>query len=171
MEELHDIVDRNDRVVGQATFAEARERNLIIRVVHNWILNSHGKLLFQFRAAHKKSNPRSFDASVGGKLAAGETYDDAVLRETQEELGISASPEHIGDFFVDVPSERKFVRVYLSRHDGPFQGWEQEAIALEWMSPAEALGLMHRFPYLFCGTDSLDIVCSFLERQQQQIRC
>ena len=102
--------------------------------------------------------PRCFDASVGGKLSAGETYEQAVLRESQEELGITVEPTYVGKFFVDIPHEYKFVAVFFSRHAGPFTGWEEEAERLEWMTWDEFNSLSERFPYLFTTRDSLKLV-------------
>jgi len=157
MKGLHDIVDRADHVIGQATADEAMDRNLIIRVAHNWIVNDKGQYLLQFRATHKRSMPRRFDASVGGKVDAGETYDQAVIRETSEELGINVTPVYAGKFFFDMPGEYKFVAVYYSFSNGPFTNWQDEAEALEWMSFDEHQALYQRFPYLFCGNESLPI--------------
>jgi hypothetical protein len=42
MSELYDYVDRDDNVMGQTTFEDAREKGRIIRVVHNWVLKPEG---------------------------------------------------------------------------------------------------------------------------------
>lgn len=131
MAELHDIVDKNDKVIGQMSYAQAREEQKIIRVVHNWIINSQGRVLFQFRKASKTSYPRHYDAAVGGKVMAGESYESAVKRESEEELGIKVKPTYAGKLFVDIPYEYKFIHIYYSIHDGPFTGWEEEAESLE----------------------------------------
>ena len=73
MLDLFDYVDQNDQIIGQTTYDDARALGRIIRVVHNWIINDQGQILFQFRAAHKKSIQRRFDASAGGRVDAGET--------------------------------------------------------------------------------------------------
>jgi 8-oxo-dGTP pyrophosphatase MutT (NUDIX family) len=119
--------------------------------------------LFQFRGAHKVSMPRRFDASCGGRVDAGETYDQAVVRETREELGIETNPQFIGKVFIDSPKEYKFINVYKSFHTGPFSGWEDEAEALEWMSIDEARTLYARFPYLFCGVESMKLLMKSFE--------
>ncbi len=160
-EELFDIVDKDDNVIGQATYAEARENNKIIRVVHNWIINDEGKVLFQFRSAHKVAHPRCFYASAGGRVDAGENYDIAVVRETKEELGIDVAPKFIGKLLEEHPTDNKFIGLYFSTHNGPFTGWEVEADALEWMTFEEIDSMRKRFPYLFAGNGSLDTFLNY----------
>ncbi len=162
MSELFDFVDRDDNVIGQTTFDDARAQNRIIRVVHNWIINSEGKILFQFRAAHKLNRPRHFDASVGGRVNAGEDYDAAVVRETREELGLDVNPTYIGKVIADDSAHHKFVSVYYTPHNGPFSGWEAEAECLEWMNVSEVKFMTERFPYLFCQTPSLGLLMNYL---------
>jgi isopentenyldiphosphate isomerase len=165
MTELYDYVDRDDNVIGQTTFDEARAQNRIIRLVHNWVVNGDGQILFQFRAAHKKNRPRHFDASVGGRVNVGEDYDHAVVRETREELGIqNVTPLFLGKVMANVSSPHKFVGVYMTHYDGPFSGWETEAECLEWMQKSEVRFMIGRFPYLFCQTPSLNLLLKKLER-------
>lgn len=162
MTDLFDYVDKNDQIIGQTTYDDARSLGRIIRVAHNWIINDQGKILFQFRAAHKKSMPRRFDASTGGKVDAGESYDSAVTRETKEELGIETNPIYLDKIYIDQPEEYKFVSIFYTRHNGPFTGWEAEAEHLEWMSVGEYRDLNARFPYLFCGSLSLNVLINKL---------
>ena len=44
------------------------------------------------RTAHKLVSPSCYDMFVGGVLGTGETYDEAALREAEEELGVSGLP-------------------------------------------------------------------------------
>ncbi len=156
-EELFDVVDKDDNVIEQATYADARENGKIIRVVHNWIINDEGKVLFQLRAAHKVSMPRHFDCSVGGKVDAGETYEKAVVRETKEEMGVDVSPTFVGKYYVDRPKEYKFISVNFSEYNGVVTGWEEEAEVIEWMTFDEANQMIKRFPYLFCAHKSFEM--------------
>ena len=59
------------------------------RTFHLWILKDNGKtLLMQRRAKQKTIAPNKIDVTVGGHYQTGETLND-VLRETEEEIGIS----------------------------------------------------------------------------------
>jgi len=90
---LIDIVDENDNVIGQKEKDDVHRDGDLHRVVHVWVLNSKNELLCHRRADSKKVYPGFWDIIVGGHLNAGETYEDAALREVEEEIGIKFSKD------------------------------------------------------------------------------
>ncbi|RFE02204.1 Nudix hydrolase [Streptococcus parauberis] len=56
-------------------------------VVHLCIFNTKGEMLIQQRQKDKEDFPNMWDISVGGSALAGETPQQAIMREAQEELG------------------------------------------------------------------------------------
>lgn len=62
--------------------------------INNQIVNSEGKILVQQRSLKKKNNPGKW-SSTNGLVALDENPIDTVIRETQEELGISIDPSQI----------------------------------------------------------------------------
>ena len=88
-EEVFDVVDAEDRVIGQATRGEVHRRGLRHRSVHVFLFNSHGELFLQKRAATKDTFPGCYDSSASGHLNAGESYDACAVRELEEELGVT----------------------------------------------------------------------------------
>jgi len=93
--ELFDVVDEDDRVIGQATRAEVHARGLLHRAVHVFLFNSTGELLLQRRSAWKDEFPLCWTSSASGHLDAGEDYAAAAVRELREELGITAELEFL----------------------------------------------------------------------------
>ena len=91
-DELLDIVDEHDRVVGQATRAEAYARGLRHRCAALLVRDAAGRIFVHRRTARKLVFPSLYDMFVGGVVGAGETYDEAALREAEEELGVSGLP-------------------------------------------------------------------------------
>ena len=85
-EEIFDVCDAQDRVIGQCSRQEVHARNLLHRAVHIWILNSAGELLLQRRTATKDQFPDCYTSSASGHVDAGEDYETAAIRELQEEL-------------------------------------------------------------------------------------
>lgn len=85
-EELFDVCDSGDNVIGQETRAEVHARNLLHRAVHIWIWNSAGELLLQRRTASKDQFPNCYTSSASGHVDAGEEYAAAAVRELWEEL-------------------------------------------------------------------------------------
>lgn len=87
--EILDSVDKSGRILGQATGDEFhRNPKLIHRVVHCWIFNKKGQLLWQQRSLTKKLSPGKWDMSCGGHIPHNEQPKDTLKQELHEELGI-----------------------------------------------------------------------------------
>jgi 8-oxo-dGTP pyrophosphatase MutT (NUDIX family) len=87
-EELTDLVDEDDRVIGRAARSEVRRRNLLHRGVGVLCRNSAGDVYVHRRTDSKDVFPGMYDAFAGGMVASGESYEDAARRELAEELGV-----------------------------------------------------------------------------------
>lgn len=97
MEELLDLVDENDDVVGKTTKSEAHAKGLIHRIAVVYVFDNDGKLLVQLRKKDGK-----LDHSAAGHLKAGEDYLTGAIRELREELGIKRTDfEHLGNMLSD----------------------------------------------------------------------
>ena len=97
-EELFDVVDINDQVIGQAPRSQVHARGLLHRAANIFVFNSLGELLLQKRAATKDEFPLCYTSSASGHLSAGETYDEAAPRELAEELGLRSPLEYLAKF-------------------------------------------------------------------------
>lgn len=82
------IVDENDKTIGEDTRENIHKKGLLHREIHVWIYNQEGEVLFQKRSLNKDTFPGLLDASVGGHVEQGESYQDAAIKETKEETGI-----------------------------------------------------------------------------------
>lgn len=91
-DEILDIVDENDEVVGQAPRGEATARGLRHRCVFIEARDAEGRLFVHRRTPTKLVFPSHYDMFVGGVVGAGESYDEAALREAEEELGVTGLP-------------------------------------------------------------------------------
>src|SRR6185312_12309970 len=91
-DELLDIVDASDEVIGRMPRGEATARGLRHRCVAVFVRDGSGRIFVHRRTAEKLVFPSLYDMFVGGVVGAGETYDDAALREAEEELGVSGLP-------------------------------------------------------------------------------
>ena len=79
-EEIFDVVDECDRVVGQAPRSVVHARKLLHRAVHIFVFNSRRELLLQKRSALKDEYPLCYTSSASGHLSAGESYETAAPR-------------------------------------------------------------------------------------------
>ncbi|MFJ8947555.1 NUDIX hydrolase [Streptomyces sp. NPDC102395] len=91
-DEILDIVDETDQVVGRSPRGEAYARGLRHRCVFVLARDAEGRVFVHRRTADKLVFPSLHDMFVGGVVGAGEAYDDAALREAEEELGVAGLP-------------------------------------------------------------------------------
>ncbi len=110
--EVFDVVDSENRVIGQATRGEVHAKGLLHRSAHIWVFNSRGELFLQKRAMTKDENPGYWDSSAAGHLNAGEGYLASAHRELMEELGISGDLQ----FFMKFPASKETYWEHVETH-------------------------------------------------------
>ena len=115
------VVDREDRVIGDAARGEVHANNLLHRAVHILLFNHAGELFLQKRSPLKDRHPGVWDSSAAGHVDAGEDYDEAADRELQEELGVAAPLERVAKLPASERTGMEFIWLYRGRHDGPFR--------------------------------------------------
>ncbi len=111
--ELLEVVDARDRVVGTEPRWLIHQKGLMHRAVHVLVFNPAGLIYLQRRSAQKDTNPLKWTSSASGHVDPGEGYDSAAMRELKEELGISARPEPLGKLGPHPDLNNEFAQVYL----------------------------------------------------------
>ncbi|UQX00428.1 NUDIX domain-containing protein [Streptomyces sp. RerS4] len=138
-DEVLDVVDRNDRVIGRAPRGEVYRRGLIHRCVFVLATDERGRIFVHRRTASKLVFPSHYDMFVGGVLGTGEDYADAALREASEELGVSGleRPAPLFKFLYEGPGGTWWSYVHEVRCDLPVAPQESEVDWHAWLSPRE----------------------------------
>lgn len=140
-DEIFDVVDASDRVIGRATRAEVHRRGLLHRAVHIFVFDARGNVILQKRSLAKDTCPGLLSTSCAGHVDSGENYDDAARRELGEELGIpSEAAKNLRFLFALTPSAPlgwEFVRVYALDYAGTLTPAPSEIDALLALSPDE----------------------------------
>lgn len=152
-EEIFDVVNERDEVIGQAPRSEVHRRKLHHRAVHVFVFNAKGKLFLQKRSMKKDMYPGTWDSSASGHLDTGEDYDVCAVREVREELGVQleATPRRL--FKIDSCPEtgHEFVWIYQCRHEGPFKLHPDEIETGGWFAPTEISSWMAEKPNEFAS--------------------
>lgn len=82
------LVDLNDMPLGEMEKMEAHQKALLHRAVSVFVFNSDKKMLLQQRAACKYHSPSLWTNTACTHPYPGESNEAAVLRRTQEEMGL-----------------------------------------------------------------------------------
>ena len=112
----------------------------------------NGKFMICQRPAHK-ARPLLWEF-VGGKVEPGETKEQALIRECQEELAITLN---VGDVFMDVVHEYPDINIHLTLFNATIADGVPQLIEhndIKWILPAEIPN------YDFCPADEeiLDVI-------------
>ncbi|MFB6872017.1 NUDIX domain-containing protein [Streptomyces sp. NPDC056323] len=120
-DEVRDLVKENAVVVGQPRRVEATARGLRHRCAFIEVRDAEGRLFVHRRTPGKLVFPSHYDMFVGGVVGAGESYDEAALREAEEELGVSGlpRPEPLFKFLYETPEHSWWSYVYQVRCELP----------------------------------------------------
>ena len=116
----------------------------MVEVVAALIWNDNKFMICQ-RPAHKASG--LLWEFVGGKVEPGETKEQALIRECQEELAVTLS---VGEAFMDVTHEYPDIMVHLTLFNATIAEGEPQKLEhneIQWITPSEIAN------YEFCPAD------------------
>jgi isopentenyldiphosphate isomerase len=142
-EELLDLVDDHDVVVGTVTRGEVAQQMMnlpgLVRSSNLFLINSKGEVWVPRRSPHKKTAPNGLDYSAGEHVHAGETYIAAMVRGMQEELNLSVTEdqlEHLAKISNAPVGVPYFNDIYIYRSDTVPAYNTEDFTSYEWMTPA-----------------------------------
>ena len=138
-EDIFDIVNERDEVIGRAPRSEVHARGLLHRAVHVLVFNVKGELFLQKRSMTKDREPGRWCAACSGHVDSGEDYDTAALRELGEELGWQPTEplKRILRIEACAETDQEFVWVYCCNGEGPFMLNAEEVEQGGWFAPPQ----------------------------------
>lgn len=138
-DEIFDIVNERDEVIGRKPRREVHRDGDKHRAVHVLIFNADGKVFLQKRSMSKDTFPGAWDSSASGHLDCGEDYDACAVREVREELGfkLPSCPARLFKLDACSGTGQEFVWIYRCQAEGPFQLHPQEIERGDWFSPEQ----------------------------------
>jgi len=152
-DEIFDVVDSEDMVIGKASRLQVHNNDLMHRSVHILVFNSTGSLFLQKRAMIKDESPGLWDSSAAGHVESGEDYISCAKRELNEELSLSDVQL---DEVLSIPAQSttswEHVRVYKCVTDGKVYIDKNEISEGRYFELSEAKTLMQLNPDIFTST-------------------
>jgi isopentenyl-diphosphate delta-isomerase len=153
-DEIFDVVDADDRVIGAATRDEVHRQGLRHRAAHVLVFDRGGRLYLQRRAPWKECAPGLWDTSVAGHLERGESYAMAAHRELGEELGATAMRELrlLTRLAASVDTGWEFVEVFRADIAQVVRPDPSEIVEGRWRQIAEIENWLAQEPASFTGS-------------------
>lgn len=149
--ELFYWVDENDRVLGSITRNEAHSgTNKIHRASVVFIFSPDNQdLLLQQRSSQKDMSPGFWAESVGGHVSCGQTYKQAAIRETQEELGLlNLKLKYHSKYLFNLDGEREYHSIYTAHisPNTPIHFDRDEIQQISWIKLEELSNFINTHP-------------------------
>lgn len=99
MEEILDLIDEQNKVIGKTTRKEAWRKGLLYRCAGVYVM-LNGKLVVQQRSSNKRVRPLHYSI-VEETVQSGESFEEAAVRGVKEELGLKTTElEELGNIRV-----------------------------------------------------------------------
>jgi isopentenyldiphosphate isomerase/intracellular septation protein A len=122
-EEWLPLVDEEGRVVGKATRTACHSNKEFLHpVVHLHVFNKKRELFLQKRPMNKLVQPGKWDTAVGGHIDLNEKIEDALKRESFEELNLKDfKAQFIAKYVWESELERELVFVFATQIDSTIE--------------------------------------------------
>jgi len=135
------IVNEKDEIIGYKDRSSLKQSD-IYRVSALWITNSKKEHLLAKRAYTKSHHPGKWGPAVAGTVDEGETYLDNIIKEAEEELGLSGIIFKEGPKTKTTGEYNHFTQWYTLEIDKEISGFrieKDEVAEIKWFSRKELL--------------------------------
>lgn len=142
------IVDENDNVIGSEEFEKAKKES-VYRVSALWIENSRDEILLALRHRNKKHSPLKWGPAVSGTVEEGESYEQNIIKEAQEELGLENVDLKLGPKVRIEEKYNYFVQWFTLQIDKTIEDFkiqENEVEEIKWFAKEELFSELESHP-------------------------
>jgi 8-oxo-dGTP diphosphatase len=146
------IVNENDEVIGHKERGTTIPEKDIYRTTGLWITNPRGDVLLAKRHHNKRFDPDRWGPAVAGTVDEGETYDQNIIKEAEEELGLKEVRLKKGPKIRHSGKTQYFGQWYLltiNRKIEEFRIQEDEVEEIKWFPAKELKEMVLSQPDMF----------------------
>jgi len=146
------VVDENDQITGAKPRDIVDKEKLRYRVSALLIKNSKEEILLARRAYTKTHHPGRWGPAVTGTVDEGESYEDNIIKEAEEELGLQNIKFEKASKIQINGEYNYFVQWFISIFDKPIEDFkiqEEEVAEIRWFSKKELLEQLENNPKEF----------------------
>jgi isopentenyldiphosphate isomerase len=145
------IVNEKDEVIGYKKRGTLFQKDRY-RVSALWIQNSKGEILLAQRSFNKKNDPGKWGPAVAGTIEKGETYESNIIKETEEELGLTNIKFQKAFYNFNDGEHKYFTQWYFALIDKKLEEFkiqESEVEQIKWFTKEELLKELKESPDKF----------------------
>ena len=143
------VVDEDDNIVGVEVRSVVDEKGLRYRVSGLWLKNSLGEVLLARRAFTKMHYPGRWGPAVAGTVDEGESYEDNIVKEDREEIGLTGVDFEKGPKVKMSGKYNHFTQWFVAVVNEPvdyFKILEEEVAEIRWFSIEELKDMIRDNP-------------------------
>lgn len=126
MQDLYQIVDDQDNLIGAKPRNEIDFENDYYRISGLWLTNSNGQILIAQRLLTKDKDPGKWGPAAAGTLEVGETYESNAYKEAEEEIGLTGVEFILGPKMKFTTPRHSFCQWFTATCD-----WSEEQFVLQ----------------------------------------
>ncbi len=118
-DDILDVIDVDDNVVGTAPRDVCHRDNLLHRVVHFTLIDRNNQKILLAKQPALKDFDIGMSVFLGGHVASGENYEECLKREIKEELGIDCERyTEMGKHLFEYRGKSELAQFYLVTWNG-----------------------------------------------------
>lgn len=161
-EELLDVLDENNQSTGVVLpRKQVHAEGLWHRTVHIYLFRKSVtglEFLLHLRSKLKETAPGLWDTRFGGYIKAGQSMEEGVRDELQEEIGLDAKKLNLfgGEWQKrDFPPNREYTQIYFLEYDDSLENLkfnDGEVDEVKWMSADDIKESMRNNPDIWSAS-------------------
>ena len=124
-------VDEYDNPIGLRQRNDFYSGKYIHRGSHLILKNSKNQILLQKRSKNKTWDPDKFNYAAGGTIS-NETYEECIIRETEEEIGIKVNVKELFKIKYFSKNDKAFHKIFIAYSDEKITCEKDEIQFVKW---------------------------------------